>query len=179
MGGQAAYIGLGSNLGDRIKALETAVENLQRMEGIRNLALSGLYETSAVGIKSGSFVNAVAMIQSELEPLRLLQELLDVETTMGRRREKGKTISRLIDLDLLLYGECEMNEENLILPHPRMLVRRFVLEPLAELEPLLKLPPSGITVTEAAANLAKSHPEQKVKRLGTMKDVKERLRFKV
>ena len=93
--------------------------------------------------------------------------------TCGRHREPGKTGSRVIDLDLLLYGCAAFKEETLILPHPRMLSRRFVLEPLAELAPDLEIPPTGVTTSRAAAELAKSHPEQEVKRLGRLEEIKK------
>ena len=179
MGKRTAYIGLGSNLGNRILALETAVEKLKALPDTRYNALSGLYETSPVEAEGGPFLNAVAVIETVLEPGILLEALLGMETAMGRTRQPGKTGSRLIDLDLLLYGNSTVEEKKLTLPHPRMLGRRFVMEPLAELAPDLKVPPTGITAFKAAANLAKSHPEQEVRRLGTLEEIKERLRFDV
>lgn len=174
-----AYIGLGSNLGDKVRTLETAVEKLKTLEDSRYIALSGLYETSPIGVEGGHFLNAVAVIETELKPGLLLKALLSTEGTMGRTRKPGKAGSRLIDLDLLLYGDAAVEEKTLILPHPRMLQRRFVMEPLAELAPNLKVPPTGITASEAAADLTVHHPEQIVKRLGTLQEVKESLRFDV
>jgi 2-amino-4-hydroxy-6-hydroxymethyldihydropteridine diphosphokinase len=172
VGVKTAYISLGSNLGDRILALEAAVEKLKALPDTRYIVLSGLYETSPVGMEGGPFLNAVAVIETGLEPGILLRALLSTEKTIGRARKPGKAVSRLIDLDLLLYGNTTVEEENLILPHPRMLHRRFVMEPLAELAPDLRVPPTGITVSATAANLAKNHPEQEVRRLGTLEEVK-------
>jgi 2-amino-4-hydroxy-6-hydroxymethyldihydropteridine diphosphokinase len=179
VGVRTAYISLGSNLGDRVLVLEAAVKKLKALEDIRYFALSGLYETSPVGVEGGPFLNAVAVIETGLEPDMLLRALLSTETTMGRTRKPGKAVSRLIDLDLLLHGNTTVEEKNLILPHPRMLHRRFVMEPLAELAPDLRVPPTGITASEAAADLAKNHPEQEVIRLGTLEEIKESLRFEV
>ena len=179
MGAKTAYIGLGSNLGDRVRALEAAVEKLKTLEDSRYIALSGLYETSPIGVEGGPFLNAVAVIETGLKPGLLLQALLSTEATMGRTRKPGKAGSRLIDLDLLLYGDAAAEEKNLTIPHPRMLQRRFVMEPLAELAPNLKIPPTGITAFEAAADLTKSHPEQEVRRIGTLQEVKESLRLDV
>jgi len=173
VGVRTAYISLGSNLGDRVLAFEAAVKKLKTLEDTRYIALSDLYETSPVGVEGGSFLNAVAVIETGLEPGMLLRVLLSTETTMGRTRKPGKAVSRLIDLDLLLYGNTTVEEKNLVLPHPRMLHRRFVMEPLAELAPDLKVPPTGITASDAAADLAKNHPEQEVLRLGTLEELKE------
>ena len=175
MGVRTVYIGLGSNFGDRVLALEAAVEKLKTLVSTRFMAMSGVYETSPVGVEGGPFLNAVAVIETGLEPGVLLEALLSMETTMGRIREPGKDGSRLIDLDLLLYGNAVVDEVNLILPHPRLLRRRFVMEPLAELAPDLRIPPTGITASNAAADLAVHHPEQVIKRLGTLEEIKESL----
>jgi len=171
---RTAYISLGSNLGDRILALEAAVEKLKALADTRYIALSSLYETSPIEVEGGPFLNAVAVIKTGLEPGKLLRELLDIETTMGRTREPGKLGSRIIDLDLLLHGNTAVEEKDLILPHPRMLLRRFVMEPLAELTSDLKIPPAWITASTAAAELAVHHPEQVVEQLGTLEEMKFR-----
>jgi len=170
-----AYIGIGSNLGDRVAFLEKAYERLHALPGIRCLALSGLYETSPVGLDGAPFLNTVALIETGMGPEQLLDSLLTVEAAAGRTRKRGEPRSRTLDLDLLLYGEAVIKGEKLTVPHPRMLDRRFVLEPLAELAPDLTVPPSGISVSRAAEELAACHPEQTVKRLGTLKEVKESL----
>jgi 2-amino-4-hydroxy-6-hydroxymethyldihydropteridine diphosphokinase len=170
-----AYIGLGSNLGDRVLALETAFEKIKALPDTRGLTLSGLYETSPVELEGGFFLNAVAAIETGMGPDLLLEFLLGLEAAMGRTRKQGESSSRDIDLDLLLYGDTVTERENVTVPHPRMLSRRFVMEPLAELAPDLKIPPTGITAWEAAAKLAVLHPEQEIKRLGTLEEVKEGL----
>jgi 2-amino-4-hydroxy-6-hydroxymethyldihydropteridine diphosphokinase len=178
MGLKTAYIGLGSNLGDRVLALDAAVKRLKTVEDTRYIALSGLYETSPVGMEGGPFLNAVAVMETGLGPEVLLKALLSMETIMGRVREQGEDRSRNIDLDLLLFANTVVEEKELTVPHSLMLARRFVMEPLAELAPDLKIPPSGITASEAAANLAIQHPEQSLRRLGTLEELKESLKFK-
>ena len=179
MGLKTAYIGLGSNLGDRVLALDAAVTRLKTVEDTRYIALSDLYETSPVGVVGEPFLNAVVVIETGLGPEVLLKALLSMETAMGRVREQGEDRSRNIDLDLLLFANTVVAEKKLTVPHPFMLRRRFVMEPLAELAPDLKIPPSGITASEAASDLAIQHPEQIIRRLETLKEVKESLRFKV
>jgi len=176
---KTAYIGLGSNLGDRVEALGTAVDELRALKNSHLTAVSGLYETSPVKAQGGTFLNAVAVIETGLEPAELLKTLLNLEKAMGRPPKHDRGGPRRIDLDILLYGNTCIEEAELILPHPRMLRRRFVMEPLAELAPNLSIPPTGITALEAAARLAKNHPEQEIERLGTMQEVKESLRFDV
>lgn len=170
---EAAYIGLGSNLHDRVEAITTALEKLQALERCKVTDVSSLYETSPVEVLGGTFLNAVARIETGLGPRVLLKTLLDIETAMGRNRDRNGGEPRIIDLDLLLYKNTIIKEHDLVLPHPRMLNRRFVMEPLAELAPDLKIPPSWTTASEAAAELAKSHPEQEIKRLGTLREVEE------
>ena len=179
MEAKTAYIGLGSNLGNRMEALRTAVDKLKALESSHLTAVSGLYETSPVQAHGETFLNAVAVIETGLEPAELLKTLLNLEVAMGRPRMHNRDEPRYIDLDLLLHGNTCIEEAELILPHPRMLHRRFVMEPLAELAPDLSISPTGIMALETAAQLAKSHPEQEIKRLGTLKEIKESLRFEV
>ncbi len=133
-----AYIGLGSNLGDREESIRRAAELI----GARRL--STIRETEPWGIENQpSFLNAVARLETDLAPRRLLDRLLEVERTLGRTRDGIRFGPRTIDLDLLLYGEETIDEAGLQVPHPRLHERRFVLEPLAELEPGLVVPGRG------------------------------------
>lgn len=166
-----AYISLGSNLGRKVKAIEKAVGMLKRLPHSRLTSLSSLYETSPVDMKGDSFLNAVAEIETTLTPRVLMEALLDVETVMGRKREHQKVEARHIDLDLLIFGEVIIAEDDLTIPHPRMLQRRFVMEPLAEMTPGLRVPLTGITVSEVAKKLKRDHPEQEIKRLGTLEEI--------
>jgi 2-amino-4-hydroxy-6-hydroxymethyldihydropteridine diphosphokinase len=138
-----AFVGIGSNLGDREGHLRDALELLAAEEGIEIVSVSVLRETEPVGpVEQGPFLNGAAQVTTELPPRELLERLLDVEQRLGRvRRERFGP--RTIDLDLLVYGDEVVDEPGLTLPHPRLHERRFALEPLAELAPGLVLPGRG------------------------------------
>jgi 2-amino-4-hydroxy-6-hydroxymethyldihydropteridine diphosphokinase len=139
-----AYIGLGSNLGDREATLRGALARLNAAPGVRVVAVSSFRETDPVGLtEQPKFVNAVAAVETELEPRGLLETLLSIEQAMGRTREGPRFGPRTIDLDLLLYEDRIVEEPGLRVPHPRLHERTFVLEPLAELEPGLTVPGLG------------------------------------
>jgi len=132
--GVAAYLGLGSNLGDRLANLERAVRLLARHPGIRLVRSSRVYETEPVGGPAQpDYLNAVLEAETELSPQELLRACLGVEETMGRVRT-GRWGPRVIDVDLLTYDDLEIDEPDLTVPHPRMHERGFVLIPLAELD---------------------------------------------
>jgi 2-amino-4-hydroxy-6-hydroxymethyldihydropteridine diphosphokinase len=137
-----AYVGLGSNLGDREATLRKALERLGREDGIAVVAVSSFRETDPVGhLEQPRFVNAAAALETSLGPAELLERLLDVERGLGRDRAvEERWGPRTIDLDLLLYGDEEIDEPGLAVPHPRLAERAFVLEPLLELDPGLRLP---------------------------------------
>jgi 2-amino-4-hydroxy-6-hydroxymethyldihydropteridine diphosphokinase len=139
------YVGLGSNLGDREGTLRRAVDQLAAEPGIDVLRVSRYLETDPVGyLDQPRFVNAVAELETDLPPRTVLDRLLEVERRLGRRREPGARYGpRTIDLDLLLYGETVLDGPGLTVPHPRLHERRFVLEPLAELDPGLLVPGRG------------------------------------
>jgi 2-amino-4-hydroxy-6-hydroxymethyldihydropteridine diphosphokinase len=142
-----AYVGLGANLGDREAAIRAAAEAI----GARRL--SPIVETEPWGYEDQPrFLNAVAELETDLPPRRLLERLLEVERTLGRVRTGPRWGPRTIDLDLLLYGSERLAEPDLEVPHPRMHERAFVLEPLAALAPDLEIPGRG-TVSEALAGL--------------------------
>jgi 2-amino-4-hydroxy-6-hydroxymethyldihydropteridine diphosphokinase len=139
-----AYIGLGSNLGDREATLRRALARLNAAHAIRVLEVSRFRETDPVGFTDQpKFVNAVAAVETELAPRELLETLLSVERAMGRTREGPRFGPRTIDLDLLLYDDEIIDEPGLRVPHPRLHERTFVMEPLAELEPGLVVPGRG------------------------------------
>jgi 2-amino-4-hydroxy-6-hydroxymethyldihydropteridine diphosphokinase len=139
-----AYIGLGSNLGDREATLRAAIARLNASREISVLEVSSFRETEPVGFTDQPrFVNAVAAVETELEPRRLLEALLAIERAMGRTRDGPRFGPRTIDLDLLLYGDAVLDEPGLRVPHPRMHERTFVLEPLSELDPGLVVPGRG------------------------------------
>jgi 2-amino-4-hydroxy-6-hydroxymethyldihydropteridine diphosphokinase len=137
-----AYVGLGSNLGEREATLWKALEGLGATEGIEVLAVSSFRETDPVGVvDQPRFVNAAAALETSLSPRELLERLLDVERSLGRDRAvEERWGPRPLDLDLLLYGGESIDEPGLEVPHPRLTERAFVLEPLLELDPDLRLP---------------------------------------
>lgn len=145
------YIALGSNLGDRLKHLQNALDELARIPSLQCLRLSPLYETAPVGMPKGTpwFLNAVVEVAAECSPHRLLEHTAAVEQNLGRiRPEGGKKTSRIIDLDILLFGDYLINDPELQIPHPRMCEREFVLRPLADLRPTLHVPGCRETVME-------------------------------
>jgi len=149
------FVGLGSNLGDRRANLEAAVEKLAREPGVRVVRRSSLYETEPVGVADQPwFLNAVLEIETKLAAGELLRTLKRIERELGRRpgRRWGE---RLIDLDLLLYGEQPLAEPDLTVPHPEMWRRLFVLVPLAELAPDLRAP-DGRSIGRVIEDLAGS-----------------------
>ena len=137
-----AYVGLGANLGDREGNLRRAVELLGAEPGIEVVAVSSFRETEPVGyVDQPRFLNGACAVETELSPSELLERLLSVEQALGRERGKEPRWGpRTIDLDLLLYGQEEVDEPGLTVPHPRLTERSFALEPLLELDANLHLP---------------------------------------
>ena len=129
----SAYVGVGSNMGDRLENLSSAVRELARTSGVRCVRSSSVYETAPVGgPEQGDFLNAVVEISTDLEPHAVLEALQRIETELGRVRAE-RFGPRTIDLDLLLYGDEEIDDPDLTVPHPRMRERAFVVVPLMEL----------------------------------------------
>jgi 2-amino-4-hydroxy-6-hydroxymethyldihydropteridine diphosphokinase len=142
-----AYVGLGSNLGDRASTITQAADLIDAVR------LSTIRETEPWGYEDQpAFLNAVAEVETALPPRLFLGRLLDVEAGLGRDRSGPRWGPRTIDIDLLLYGDLAVDEPGLVVPHPRLTERLFVLEPLAELAPSRKIPGNG-TVSEALAGI--------------------------
>ena len=139
-----AYVGLGANLGDREGMLRLALERLAAEPSIELVASSTLRETEPEDfLDQPRFLNGAAALETDLSPRQLLARLQLIECELGRRRAGPRFGPRVIDLDLLLYGSVTMSEPELELPHPRLHLRRFALEPLAELDPELEVPSRG------------------------------------
>lgn len=139
-----AYIGLGSNLGDRESYVRAALGALAVEPEIELVAASSFRDTEPVGIvDQPRFLNAAAAIDTSLPPRALLERLLAIERRLGRTRSGQRFGPRTIDLDVLVYGVERVDEPGLEIPHPRLHERRFALEPLAELDPELVVPGRG------------------------------------
>lgn len=149
-----AYIGIGSNLGDREANIRRAVEMLRQTPQVQVQRVSRLLDNPAQGGPEDSprFLNAAVEVQTALKAADLLKRLLEIEQVIGRRRHV-KWEPRIIDLDLLLYGSSILSGENLMVPHPLMHERRFVLEPLAEIAPNAVHPVVQVTVATLLQNL--------------------------
>lgn len=155
-----AYIGLGANLGDAARTLQLAIQALQQVPGLTLLHASSLYKSAPHQAEGPDFVNAVACVSSRLNPIELLSALQGIEQAFGRERPYRNS-PRTLDLDLLLYGSARIDSSWLVVPHPRMLERAFVLAPLAQIAPelvsaaqLQAVAAQRLTLLEATAALA-------------------------
>lgn len=161
-----AYIGLGTNLGDRESYLRSAIEELSNHPSNQITAISSIYETDPWGYEEqGKFLNMVICLQTELTPQDLLAYCMLVEQKLGRKREI-KWGPRTIDLDILLFNQENMVTENLIVPHPRILERAFVAIPLVELDKDITLPNMDKPVREVMDDI----PDKKGVRVWKQKD---------
>ncbi len=142
----SAYLALGSNLGDRLETLRRAARLLDARPGIDVARSSRVYETEPVGPPQPAYLNAVLEVRTELEPRALLDACLVVERELGRVRAE-RWGPRTLDVDVLTYDDLEVDEPDLVVPHPRMHERGFVLVPLRELDPDPRLP-GGRTLAE-------------------------------
>jgi 2-amino-4-hydroxy-6-hydroxymethyldihydropteridine diphosphokinase len=158
------YLGLGSNEGDRLASLRAARDALERA-GVRVLAASSVYETEPQGeiTQQPDFLNACLRIETELDPEELLAAAKEVERELGRVPGGPRHGPRPIDVDVLLLGSLEHSSDALTLPHPEVRSRRFVLEPLLELDPALRLP-DGTALQEELERVQ----QQRVTRVGDM-----------
>lgn len=157
-----AFIALGSNLGNRAATIERAIDAISRISRTRVVRRSSLIETDPVGkTDQPRFLNGVIEVETALDARCLLQELLEVERLLGRRRGSDERWGpRTIDLDLLMLGNLVVEEPGLVVPHPRMHERRFVLEPLEEIAPRLKHPVLGETIAALLRRHAQSEPAE-------------------
>jgi 2-amino-4-hydroxy-6-hydroxymethyldihydropteridine diphosphokinase len=156
-----AYLGLGSNLGDRTEHLKKALVSLSRIGKVKKV--SSLYETEPLGVQDQpGFLNAVVLFETFLEPRALLKGLKRIEKNLGRFSGGPRWGPRVVDLDILSFDDLILSEEGLTIPHPEMERRRFVLEPLSEIAPGWVHPVSGKPVEI----LLEECPAQKSIRVG-------------
>ena len=149
-------IALGSNLGDRLGNLRAARQRTGELADVQPPILSSAtYETEPIGCEPGAanFLNAVVEFDYEGDPMQLLEHLVRIEESLGRKRDHPKNVSRTIDIDLLYCGDRQIDNEGLRLPHPRMHLRRFVLQPLVDIRPDLILPKQTKSVADLLAEL--------------------------
>jgi 2-amino-4-hydroxy-6-hydroxymethyldihydropteridine diphosphokinase len=156
-----AFIGIGANLEDPVSKVQSALRDLDRLPASRVVAQSSLYRTAPVGmLEQPPFINAVAKLQTALDPQRLLASLLELEQRHGRVRST-RNAPRTLDLDLLLFGDRVIDQAGLTVPHPRMHERAFVLAPLVEIAPDVTVPGRG-----SAAQLLAVTGSEGVSRIG-------------
>lgn len=156
-----AFIGIGSNLGDRAAHYREAIRRLAAVPGTRVIRQSSIYETEPVGDVKGPFLNGVVEVETEMPADALMRRLLAIERAMGRPPRKPsarrKYQPRVIDLDLLFFNKEVVETRSLVLPHPRLHERRFVLAPMAELAPALIHPTLNASISDLLAGLKSPH----------------------
>ena len=157
-----AYIGIGSNLGDKVYQCEKAISEILRADRHKLLSKSSLFKTKPIGYTSQDwFINGVIKIETDLEPLELLQVLKDIESRLGREKT-FRWGPRVIDLDILLFDEEEIEMEGLQIPHPRLQERQFVLILLAEIDPEVIHPVLKKTIRELLENIKEDQGVEKI-----------------
>jgi 2-amino-4-hydroxy-6-hydroxymethyldihydropteridine diphosphokinase len=152
-------VALGSNLGDRLENLRTARRKILDLAGVQPPVFSSaIYETNPVDCEpeAEKFLNAVVEFEYEGDPVTLLDQVIRLEEALGRKRGHSKNVSRTIDIDLLYCGDRNIDDERLELPHPRMHLREFVLQPLADIRADLVLPGQKESVTNLLEDFGKS-----------------------
>ena len=149
-------VALGSNIGDRLENLRAARKGIFDLPNIKAPILSSaVYQTEPIGCEpgAGKFFNAVVEFEYDGDPARLLEQLIQIEEALGRKRVHRQNVSRTIDIDLLYCGDQRINDKRLQVPHPRLHLREFVLRPLADIRPDLTLPGQTKSIRELLAEL--------------------------
>jgi len=152
-------VALGSNIGDRLENLRAARKAVLGLTNVEPPILSSaVYETEPVGCEpgAGKFLNAVVELEYDDDPQRLFEQLIQIEEGLGRKRDHPRNVSRTIDIDLLYCGGQLINDKRLQLPHPRLHLREFVLQPLADIRPALMLPNQKKNIRELLTEVERS-----------------------
>jgi len=165
------YLGLGTNLGVREENLAEVATRISSIDGLVLNRISRIYETSPVDAEGQDYYNAVAMAQTTLSPAELLSTVKRIERDMGRIDSSKRGEPRVIDIDILLYGEEIIESPELTLPHPAIKKRLFVLVPMTDLTPDLVIPGETRTVDELAKEVSSTRGDQKIKNLGTFNEI--------
>jgi len=148
------FLGLGSNVGDQLVNLESAIEKLNELPGTTVLACSSVYESAPVGyLAQNDFLNMVARVSTKFSPEQFFKNTLKIEHDLGRTR-KIRWGPRTVDIDILYWGNSVICSDSLKIPHPEAANRRFVLLPLYEIAPDFLMPPNGYRVSEVLENIA-------------------------
>ncbi|GAB5495927.1 MAG: 2-amino-4-hydroxy-6-hydroxymethyldihydropteridine diphosphokinase [Phycisphaerales bacterium] len=156
-----AVVALGSNLGDRQSCIRESLARIEELPGTSVVRVSTLIETDPVGpIEQGTYLNGACLLETDLDAMQLLAELLTIERELGRERDTEQRWGpRTIDLDLLIFGDQVIDEPGLTVPHPRISERLFVLEPMNEIVPELIVPPGRLTVHQLYQKLTQTGEE--------------------
>jgi len=149
-----AYISIGSNMGDKIANCRNGIAGLAQTEGIAVVRLASCYRTAPVDyLEQDWFINTVVKIKTSLPPTQLLRELKAIETNVGRKPSPVRFGPRILDLDIVMYDDDVIEQKNLIVPHPRMHERRFVLQPVCDINPDALHPVLGLKIADLLALL--------------------------
>ena len=156
------FLGLGTNLGNRLSNLEKAILSIDKLEHIKVTLKSKIYETSPMeNLNQDNFLNQVIQIDADIKPLELLKILKNIENSMGRSENKEKYMPRIIDLDILAYHDLVLDNQILSIPHPKIIFRKFILKPWTDISPDYILPNSKNTIKELLDKV--NHLEDTVK----------------
>ena len=143
------FLGLGSNMANKLSNLEEAISFIDKIQNINVLLKSKIYETSPMeNLNQDNFLNQVIQIDTDIKPLELLKIIKNIENTMGRIKNKERYMPRIIDIDILAYQDLILNNEILSIPHPKIKFRKFILKPWSDIAPDYILPNSKYTIKE-------------------------------
>jgi len=148
------FLGIGTNRGDRFKNIQKCIKKIESNSSIKNISSSRIYESAPMyNVNQNFFLNLVIKIETILKPLNLLKEIKKIESDMGREFSELNNQPRIIDIDILSYSSLIFNNNKLVLPHPRIAERSFVLKPWTDISPNYKLPEVNKTISELISNL--------------------------